>query len=235
MKNIVIPAGHTAIKGKDMGASSKDYIEGVLTYELAKLIELELLKKGIKPIVDTNNTTLRKFLNILKSRVKKDDIVLDLHFNASDNPKASGTETFIPDNFNSNQKQIAQDIVDIVSDITKINKRKGKRFNGVKTESESNRGKLGIFSLSSNTVLLEVGFITSIEDMRKYNAVKHKLAKNIAEYLYEKAEGNKEYVILPGDTLYSISRKLGVKLQELYDKNPNIDKYKIKIGDKIKL
>lgn len=189
----IISSGHTNVAGKDRGASSPDglYVEGNLTVE-AKNLLVHFMKQAadrenidITPylLVDRDDTALADTLKFLKGRTKPDDILIDIHWNAA-NGKARGTEVIVPENPTATEIEIADRISDIFGNTLGTPERGvlGKA-DGVKTENESKRGKLGWMRLVGHNILIEVEFIDNPIAMIAYEAKKSMCWKLVADYL----------------------------------------------------
>ncbi len=83
------------------------------------------------------------------------DLLISVHYNAGPK-KATGTETLFRDQADKKLARIVQ---------TAAVEAFGLRDRGVKSETESKRGRLAIFGGAMPTCLLEVGFITNPDDL----------------------------------------------------------------------
>lgn len=180
---LFVSAGHSSKSGRDNGALGIDGItEGVRTEEFRNLFVTELKKLGVTVNVDNNNTILVETINIFKKYTNKDSILIEFHFNASANEKASGFEVLIPTSKEATllEKQIATDFCEIGSTILGIKNR------GVKTEDDSARGKLGWMRLAGHNILVELAFISNLGDIKLFDANKVLLAQKLAKYIHTK-------------------------------------------------
>ncbi len=177
MKKLYLIAGHN---NTDPGASGNfdtvgKVVEASLTKELRDLIASAFTLHNNNTVVkDDDKHTLAQVLNTINTTVHKDDIVIDIHFNAF-NTKARGTEAFIPTVNSTVEKELAKDIVEAIAKLLNTPNR------GVKTERESNRGRLGFLHGLGNRILLEICFIDNKEDIESYLKNKFLLAKEIAK------------------------------------------------------
>ena len=109
------------------------------------------------------------------------DFVIDLHFNAHENPQARGTETIVADDATELELRMASRLAHATADSLEIPLR------GIKSESETPHRRLAMLHLTPQSIILEVCFCTSPEDVDAYR--KHRellaetLAKNIAEII----------------------------------------------------
>lgn len=179
---IFLSAGHHL---KDPGAVANGTTEAALTMELRDLIIVALKAKAAKFITDDDRETLTQYLN----RIKPGDgsVLCELHFNASTNPKATGVEVLIPSRGGSTAEQamerkLAESIANMISKHAGLIRR-GKL--GVITEAESHRGSLAFMREPGINVLVEVGFITNVNDLAAYRRNKEKIAVGLAQLLIE--------------------------------------------------
>jgi N-acetylmuramoyl-L-alanine amidase len=190
---IILSSGHTNVKGKDMGASSTDgkYIEGVLAVQDKNLLVTKLKevsqKKGIDInkylLIDRDDTPLADTMAFLKGRTKPNDLLLEIHYNAGP-AAAKGTEALVPENPTEAELEIADRITDIVSIVLGTVERGSRgRTDGVKDESESNRGRLGWMRLTGINVLLEVEFISNPAAMAVVDKKREYMWEEVAKYL----------------------------------------------------
>ena len=93
MKKIGLIAGH---RGAGTGAKGNGLDEGSETIVLRNLIEDYLLRYNVIPIVDQEKEDLKGVVAQLKKTLSKEDICIDIHFNASSNPSATCVEVLIP-------------------------------------------------------------------------------------------------------------------------------------------
>src|SRR5690606_25646843 len=95
---------------------------------------------------DDDKDTLSQVIAKIKPRITSRDILLDIHYNAA-TPQATGVECFVSDNASEKSKELADVIATTTSTITGLHNR------GVKKESQSARGKLGILNMKGTAVL----------------------------------------------------------------------------------
>jgi N-acetylmuramoyl-L-alanine amidase len=169
---IFLSAGHHLA---DPGASGNGYIERDLAIELRDLIASELRLLGASFILDKDVETLAEYLQRIQTG--SGSVVFEVHWNAA-TPSATGTEMFIPDGRRiPDCRPMAQEIASFYASAMRIKSR------GVKTASQSNRGKLGIMAESGIVVLAEVCFISNRDDMAAYQAAKNLIANGTAKIL----------------------------------------------------
>lgn len=170
-----ISAGHHL---KDSGAVANGRKENLEAIRLRGLVVCELFKYNIKVYNDHDTESLSQYL----ARIQPGNasVVVEIHFNASSNPKSTGSEVLIADKHTSLSKEFAAELSKVISDTLGIVNR------GVKTESQSARGKLAFVRKQGCTALIEVCFISNPDDMKKYddniNTLAASVAKVIAKY-----------------------------------------------------
>lgn len=185
MRRIAISAGHSNEPGKDNGAFSILNIDGVptafteghLTVELRNLIIEEAKKRDIVINKDGDKSVTFQTVALFKQWFRDKDIVIDIHFNAVDNPSASGTLCIVPKSSTSFERSLAGELAATISAAI------GCKNRGVITEKESARKKLLFMTIPAENVLIEVCFITNFSDMFKYKNNKKLVAKAIVEIL----------------------------------------------------
>lgn len=183
MKKVYLIAGHHS---NDPGAVSRHpelggtITEAELTQELRDLVfHYFVAHNKLVPIKDNDQHTLQQVLNEINRNITKDDVLVDIHFNAF-NGSATGVEVLIP-TINSNvERSLATTICERLSDIMKIRNR------GLRTEAQTPRGRIAILHGVGHRVLIEVCFKDNPSDMRAYWKNKHLVAEAIA-YEVEKA------------------------------------------------
>lgn len=170
---VFVSAGHHA---KDSGAVANGYQENKLTMELRDMV-VPALKRFLPDVTtDIDSETLGEYLKRIKTG--NGSVVCEFHFDAA-NGKASGTTALVGDDADRLDKMFAAELCGITSEILGIPNR------GVKSESESHRGRLGLMRETGTVALLEVCFIDNVSDMAAYQAKKAALANAYAAILYK--------------------------------------------------
>lgn len=169
---LFITAGHNLF---DSGAVEGALVEANLTKELRDLIASYLPKDSYW--LDKDNWNVGQTANAVALLCNIRDLCLDLHFNDSDNPKASGCEMIVGDLPIDGTIAKAEKLLAITSAVLKIPNR------GIKSESETPRGKLAMMRIPCQTMILEVSFLSNTGDMEHYQAHKEVLAEALANEL----------------------------------------------------
>ena len=182
---VFIDAGHMG-RGYDPGSIAYNGTpESDLTLELSQMIKKELTNLGVEVIMNREgeqyihpSTTVK-----MANDVKDLDYFLSVHFNASENPKATGVETFYnTGTYDKDGKLISKEICDTMEETL------GLPFRRNEASPYYNR------RVNTKGTLIEGCFITNSKDYQAYQENKEELAKNIAKTLYEniKEETNTE-------------------------------------------
>lgn len=174
---IYLLAGHTASKDSpnyDPGAVSNGVSEADLTRELRDLVFTKINPSLIR--VDDDRDSLKTVIQKIHSI--DTDIICDLHFNAA-SPQATGVEVIVP--FRSTQAEMA--LADKIS--LTFAAIMGIKNRGVKDETQTARGRLGIMQPKGINILIEVCFISNVNDLHSYQTNKIKLSESLAKILTE--------------------------------------------------
>lgn len=182
VKTVCLDAGHGA---DDVGATSTGgaRLEKDDNLCLTLKVRDKLEKKGIKVILtrdDDSDITLKERCKLANK--KRCDFFLSLHRNSS--VSGSGFEAWIAKEPKGNEEEIAQKLVDALSDISGLPNRGVKR--GYRNSSGNN------YYVNSNTnmpsILLEVGFVTNDEDNKSFDKSLDENAEAIADIIYKSVQ-----------------------------------------------
>ena len=169
---IYLLAGHG---GGDVGAVGVNKrTESLETIKLRDKIKSHLPATASFRVDDDReglSTVLRKVVTGSGS------VTLDIHFNASANPSATGVEVLVGDDAGAEDLTLASDVLDVVL------KHTGLRNRGIKKEGQTPRKRLGVMRELGAVCLLEVCFISNASDMDAYDKSTELLAKDLAEVL----------------------------------------------------
>ena len=175
MRKIYLCAGH---RGGSTGANYNGIKEAEETIWLRDSIATLLRKRGVLVDTDNDSASLSQVVQFINVGCKPTDICVDLHFNAVGNPTANGTECFKPFNHSDTEIELAEDLL-YATCMTL-----GTKNRGVKREGEGTHQRLAMLSdVMCNSVLLEVCFISNLNDSVKYKEKREELAIIIAEQL----------------------------------------------------
>jgi N-acetylmuramoyl-L-alanine amidase len=186
---IYLLAGHHIVGGKGTGARTNLYDEAVLAAELRNAIALALIARDVPVWKDRDEISQSAQISALSEKVNRQDIVLDIHFNAAVSPNAGGVEIFVPDD----PKPIALDFahalvkktVQVMGSVLRRSKHR-ELPSGVKLHTETQHGDKGLFLMRTLqdkcdvVCLLEVAFLTNPKEMERYMEVRFDLAEDYA-------------------------------------------------------
>lgn len=177
---IYLLAGHTVIDGRGTGAFGIDgFDEAVEAVRLRDDVTAALRARGVKVINEVNTSPLAQVVAWLKSIVKKQDKVIEIHFNMGP-PTATGTEVYIDDTPIQEERFFAEGVARTIANTLGIRLR---GIQGVKRESESQHKSLAIISVPSSAIniLIEVMFGSNKNDVDSYRKNYAELVKNLAD------------------------------------------------------
>jgi N-acetylmuramoyl-L-alanine amidase len=167
-----ISAGHHL---RDSGAVGSGTQENIETIKFRDIVVNYCRSFGLKVITDNDNETLGQYLQRIKTGIGS--VVLEFHFDASNNPAATGSTAIVGMDADRLDKAFAQELVDTTARVL------GVRNRGVITEAQSHRGRLAIMREQGIVSLLEICFISNPKDMEAYNANQFTLAAEIAKII----------------------------------------------------
>ena len=176
LKTLIIGAGHG---GSDPGASGNGYVESILAIESRNMLVADLQKLGVNPLVDPDSNALAESLAFFKPFFNPGSVNIDIHWNASDNPAATGTEVLISTTATPFEKQLGGKIAETIATTLGIKNR------GLKTELDSARKYLAWMHQPGRNFIIEMCFISNKTDMDKYQAKKHELSAAMANILFD--------------------------------------------------
>lgn len=155
-------------------------------------------------------------------------LIIDIHHNSFGQESANGTECLCYSDEASTK--LSKCIVDrVVAALGTTNR--GVKYNNY------------VFNINAKmaSTIYEGFFISNKSDCNKYNSSKEAeaIVLGIYDYLGLKkpnntGAGTRIYIVKSGDTLYSISRALGVSIDSLIKNNGIVDKNKIYVNQKLK-
>ncbi|MDR2223820.1 MAG: N-acetylmuramoyl-L-alanine amidase [Flavobacteriaceae bacterium] len=179
MEEKVFPSG--GHHDNDPGAVANGFVEMKEMDRFRNRLVEYLMYRGRRYVTDENWETNTQY----QSRIKpvKGDVVLDMHLNAA-GASATGVEVFVSNNASAKSKAFAKELVDGCANIMGIANR------GVKTESQSARGRLGILNKPGIAALIEFCFITNVSDMKAFHDNEMKLVQFVGDLLIKYDENN---------------------------------------------
>ena len=109
-----------------------------------------------------------------KANPTVDDIIIDIHFNAHTNPQARGTEAIVSDDATTMELRFASRLAHATADALNIPLR------SIKSESQTPHRRLAMLHLTPQSIILEICFCTSPEDVAQYRKHREQLANTLA-------------------------------------------------------
>lgn len=176
-RRIALSAGHCNVPGRDRGAMADGMIEGEEMVVFRDMVKSYLMAMGHKVSSEPYDYVTKDTVALFKKYFSAKDILIDFHIDAINKPDVSGCSCFVPVNASVFEKELAAELAYEISLILGIPNR------GVKTELQSARKKLHWFTMNSETILVELFFISNKEDRRKYKLLKRSLALGVANII----------------------------------------------------
>lgn len=172
---IFLSAGHNPFGlTPDPGAMANGYKEAELTVIMRNLVSQQLKNMGVPHITDRDDERLGTYLERIKTG--NGSVVLEFHYDAGP-ATATGCTALIEKEADRLDRAFAKELSDLVSQTAGIRNR------GVKSETESHRGSLALMREEGIICLLELGFITNLQDVKLIDANKERIAYVIAQIL----------------------------------------------------
>ena len=171
---IILTAGHT---GPNTGAqcATTHFDEGAENIWLRnRIAEILTNKYNLVVLIDEDNASLSLVTKQINKNATSKDIVIDLHFNAHPNPQARGAETIVADDATTLELQFASRLAHVTADALDIPLR------SIKSELETPHRRLAMLHLTPQSIILEVCFCTSPEDVDAYRKHRELLAETLA-------------------------------------------------------
>ena len=172
-----ISAGHCNKPGPtyDSGAPGVDgRLEANETVKVRNRVIQILKDKLITDIVqDADGDSLAMYLNRIKPG--NASVVVEFHFDAYSDParpayRATGTTAIVSVNPTKESIAMGKELATITSQLLHIPVRDGGDGDGVMTEADSHRGRLGLMRKAGTVVLLEICFIDNPQNMSAFDA-----------------------------------------------------------------
>ena len=171
---IILTAGHT---GANSGAQCAEthFDEGAENIWLRnRIAEILTNKYNLVVLIDNDNASLSLVTKQINENATTEDIVIDLHFNAHANPQARGAEAIVSDDATTLELRFASRLAHVTADALGIPLR------SIKSETQTPHRRLAMLHLTPQSIILEVCFCTSPEDVAQYRKYREDLAETLA-------------------------------------------------------
>ena len=139
----------------------------LLGRDFAQQKQVHYVKEKSSYVFLSKNTTS-------KANPTVDDIIIDIHFNAHTNPQARGTEAIVSDDATTMELRFASRLAHATADVLNI------ALRSIKSESQTPHRRLAMLHLTPQSIILEVCFCTSPEDVAQYRQHRKLLAETLA-------------------------------------------------------
>ena len=120
------------------------------------------------------NQTSKASTTVDRRLLTVDDVLIDLHFNAHTNPNARGTEAIVSDDATTIELRFASRLAHATAEALEIPLR------SIKSETQTPHRRLAMLHLTPQSIILEICFCTSPEDVAQYRKHREQLAKTLA-------------------------------------------------------
>ena len=172
---IILTAGHT---GVHTGAQCAEmhFDEGAENIWLRnRIAEILTNKYNLIVLIDEDNASLSLVTKQINENATTKDIVIDLHFNAHTNPQARGTETIVADDATILELRFASRLAHATAEALEIPLR------SIKSETQTPHRRLAMLHLTPQSIILEICFCTSPDDVKQYRQHREHLATTLAK------------------------------------------------------
>lgn len=158
MATIFLSVGHS---GGEVGAVAHGTTEFAECERIGRTVASTINNASTNTPVVFVPTTLKlaSRLNWIKHNISAHDLLLELHMDSA-SPSANGATAFYRDG-NMEAKSYAQKVIDAYTASSEI------RSRGVKPDTNTRHGSLGICRVHPTACLLELGFLSNKEDLEK--------------------------------------------------------------------
>ena len=198
-------AGHHL---RDSGVESGGRFEASMAMAVRDKLVLLLRELGIVYSVP-DNLNLKDSIKWVNERAKESDLAFSIHFNSHSSKLVRGTEVYYS---NSREEELA------ITFAEEVSKAGGFRNRGAKHDSQTWVGSLGwLRKLKCDSVLVEVCYLTSKEDMKIYNL--DKIAQGFSNAVKAVLQQQKELpeIVQRKLTLIGLLKKLVELLRQQID------------------
>ena len=125
------------------------------------------------------NQTSKASTTVDRRLLTVDDVLIDLHFNAHTNPNARGTEAIVSDDATTIELRFATRLAHATAEALEIPLR------SIKSETQTPHRRLAMLHLTPQSIILEICFCTSPDDVEAYRQHREQLANTLAKNIAE--------------------------------------------------
>lgn len=176
---IILTAGHTGAHTGAQCAETK-FDEGAENIWLRnRIAEILTNKYNLVILIDNDHASLSLVTKQINENATTEDIVIDLHFNAHTNPNARGTEAIVSDDATTIELRFASRLTHATAEVLEIPLR------SIKSETQTLHRRLAMLHLTPQSIILEICFCTSPEDVAQYRQHREQLANTLAKNIAE--------------------------------------------------
>lgn len=205
------------------GFLNEDVVNAQVGKAVINLMEIEglvdvvhLFKDNVKSFTDSVN-----YRPLLANDLKC-TLIIDIHHNSFTNEKANGSEVLTMSEEGEKCGLL------ILNEMVKLGYyNRGNKYNSLAFNRLS----------TMPSIIFEGFFISNKADCNKYNIENEARAivNGIYAYLglYIEAKPKRCYIVIKGDTLYGIAKKIGTTIDDLVEQNNIADRNKIFVGQKL--
>lgn len=178
MNKLYVIAGHNVAAPGAVAYNGR--YEHYYTSELQRLVYKTPIAEETTFALDAEDDTLTKTVQWVNETFEPGDMLVDIHFNHN-HPSATGTEVFVHPRTSGENKDIADSMVQKISEVVGIPVRRTVPDRDHKYPEDSAVGSLAIIENTNlPAILLEVCFMNP-QDLEKYEQVKQQVAEVILE------------------------------------------------------
>lgn len=180
MGSIFVSAGHGGFEGteRDPGAMAFGTTEAQELILIRDLLVPELRQRGIETFSVPDTLSLVQTIAWINDRCRAGDVAIEMHADAFSNPQVRGASAFY---IGSNPKRKADADLILNGYFRRI---PGMVNRGAKADTEAGVGSLGFCRrVAVPSLLIELGFLTNIDDLRIFQTRRRDVALGLADGL----------------------------------------------------
>lgn len=180
MGKIFISAGHGGFEGglRDRGAIVTSSTEAEELIATRDLIVAELKSRGITVEAPSDDLSLVGTIAWINARASRQDVALEIHMDAFTNANARGASAYYIANNSDRKRQAEMLINSLIRRVPELPSR------GAKPDTSAAVGRLGFCrDLIPPSMLVELGFLTSPQDLRLIQTRRRDFAIGLADGL----------------------------------------------------